>query len=193
MFDVATIDDPQQPSRPRGNSRPVPPATPAPLASPASRPSRAAARSRRVHSITSGLASGLAGFVIGAVFWHFVGFWSFVSNVILKGHEEPAQQHSDVPPPQQPVKVAGRLKDAVRFRDLGASASYLQAAVGAGNCAEVRMERGSSQASVQACTLSAAQLPTTGQGQRGDRLGDIAATTPRAVPSGWSVQVQAGD
>lgn len=183
MSDAATLDD----RRTRANSRPVPQVAQAHAAA-AETPSR-----RRSRSFTGGLASGLAGFVIGAVFWHFVGFWSFVSNVILKGPEESVQQRGDVPPPQQPVKVAGRLKDAVRFRDLGASASYLQAAVGAGNCAEVRVERGSGQANVQACTLSATQLPTTGQAQRADRVNDLAATPQRAVPSGWSVQVQAGD
>ena len=25
------------------------------------------------------------GFVIGAVFWHFIGFWSFVSDTVLRG------------------------------------------------------------------------------------------------------------
>lgn len=185
MFDAATLDD--QHRRVRGNSRPAPQVAPAHAAA-----SETASRGR-TRTFTAGLGSGLAGFVIGAVFWHFVGFWSFVSNVILKGPEESIQQRGDLPPPQQPVKVAGRLKDAVRFRDLGASASYLQAAVGAGNCAEVRVERGSGQANVQACTLSAAQLPTTGQGQRADRANDVAATPPRTVPSSWSVQVQAGD
>lgn len=28
---------------------------------------------------------GFVGFVIGAVFWHFIGFWGFVSNTVLNG------------------------------------------------------------------------------------------------------------
>jgi hypothetical protein len=31
------------------------------------------------------LTSGLGGFVIGAIVWHFVGFWSFLTHVVLKG------------------------------------------------------------------------------------------------------------
>lgn len=31
---------------------------------------------------------GIAGFLVGAIFWHFVGFWVFVSQVVLKGHPE---------------------------------------------------------------------------------------------------------
>ena len=29
---------------------------------------------------------GFLGFVVGAAFWHFIGFWGFVSDVVLKGH-----------------------------------------------------------------------------------------------------------
>lgn len=31
---------------------------------------------------------GLAGFVVGAVFWHFIGFWSFVNDIVLKGRPD---------------------------------------------------------------------------------------------------------
>lgn len=126
------------------------------------------------------------------MFWHFVGFWTFVSDVILKGPpEEPKVRGEAALPTQQPIKVAGRLKEAVRFRDLGLSAGYLQAAVGAGNCAEVRIERATGQAAVQACSLNGSQLPLAGVAERGDRAVNSAAA--RSAPAGWAVQVQAGD
>lgn len=31
------------------------------------------------------LGWGVMGFLVGAVFWHFVGFWGFVSSVVLRG------------------------------------------------------------------------------------------------------------
>lgn len=31
------------------------------------------------------LGWGIGGFLVGAVFWHFIGFWGFVSNVVLRG------------------------------------------------------------------------------------------------------------
>ena len=40
---------------------------------------------------TTTIAWGALGFVVGAVFWHFIGFWSFVSDVVLKGHPEDAR------------------------------------------------------------------------------------------------------
>lgn len=33
-------------------------------------------------------AWGLLGFLVGAVFWHFIGFWGFVSDVVLRGHPD---------------------------------------------------------------------------------------------------------
>lgn len=33
----------------------------------------------------SGLGWSVVGFVGGAVFWHFIGFWGFVSDVVLAG------------------------------------------------------------------------------------------------------------
>lgn len=35
-----------------------------------------------------GLGWALCGFLIGAVFWHAVGFWSFLTTVVLNGPEE---------------------------------------------------------------------------------------------------------
>lgn len=35
-------------------------------------------------------SSGLLGFIAGVVFWHFIGFWEFVSKVVFRGPEQPA-------------------------------------------------------------------------------------------------------
>ncbi len=54
----------------------------------AERPERARKRSdgtSRRRGISGAVWSGLAGFVLGAIFWHLVGFWSFVSHVVFKG------------------------------------------------------------------------------------------------------------
>ncbi|WP_072394860.1 hypothetical protein [Hyphomicrobium sp. CS1GBMeth3] len=56
----------------------------------------------------SGLGWSVIGFVGGAVFWHFVGFWGFVSDVVLSGGApsaaERAAWHSG--PPAQDTAVA---------------------------------------------------------------------------------------
>lgn len=41
---------------------------------------------RRMLDGVGGLGWSVIGFLLGAVFWHFVGFWSFVSDVVLAGH-----------------------------------------------------------------------------------------------------------
>lgn len=41
--------------------------------------------------VTNSLLWGVLGFIVGAVFWHFIGFWGFVSEVVFVGrsmHED---------------------------------------------------------------------------------------------------------
>lgn len=38
------------------------------------------------------VASALIGFVVGAVFWHFIGFWGFVRDVVLRGPDQEVRQ-----------------------------------------------------------------------------------------------------
>lgn len=38
---------------------------------------------------------GMAGFLIGAAFWHFIGFWNFVSEVVFVGHSVRAERLVD--------------------------------------------------------------------------------------------------
>lgn len=62
-----------------------------PQTSPAPRtPLALLTRLREALDGVSGLGWSVIGFVLGAVFWHFVGFWSFVSDVVLAGHQERA-------------------------------------------------------------------------------------------------------
>jgi hypothetical protein len=45
-----------------------------------------------------GLGWSVIGFVLGAVFWHFIGFWGFVADVVLAGGpDEPMAVVSPVP------------------------------------------------------------------------------------------------
>lgn len=56
------------------------------------RPQTAVVRRRQVSSVRrvldgiGGLGWSVIGFVGGAVFWHFIGFWGFVSEVVLAGN-----------------------------------------------------------------------------------------------------------
>ncbi|MEO8650975.1 MAG: hypothetical protein ABI391_01655 [Hyphomicrobiaceae bacterium] len=51
------------------------------------------------------IAWGLGGFLVGAIFWHLIGFWGFLGTVVLKGPETAVS----VVTRQQPVFVVRRL------------------------------------------------------------------------------------
>jgi hypothetical protein len=42
-------------------------------------------RARRLLDGVGGLGWSVIGFIVGAVFWHFIGFWGFLSEVVLAG------------------------------------------------------------------------------------------------------------
>ena len=49
-------------------------------------PARAQRFSKRNAGMASSLAWGVSGFIVGAVFWHMIGFWAFVSDVVFSSH-----------------------------------------------------------------------------------------------------------
>ena len=49
---------------------------------------RPAAPQRHIR-LRTGAATAALGFICGAVFWHFVGFWDFVSHAVLNGQGTP--------------------------------------------------------------------------------------------------------
>jgi hypothetical protein len=59
-------------------------------------------RRGRLLGLGAPIAWGLGGFLIGAIFWHLIGFWSFLSAVVLKGPDTTMS----VVIRQQPVIVA---------------------------------------------------------------------------------------
>jgi hypothetical protein len=59
-------------------------------------------RHGRLSSLGAPIAWGLGGFLIGAIFWHLIGFWGFLSTVVLKGPETAVSEVVW----QQPVMVA---------------------------------------------------------------------------------------
>lgn len=65
-------------------------------------------------SVSSATFWGLGGFVTGAIFWHFIGFWGFVSDVVFssRSHLEDRQIAQSGP---QCVEVAlDRVTQAIR-------------------------------------------------------------------------------
>jgi hypothetical protein len=98
----------------------------------------AGGRLRRSALTAPGLGYGgalLAGFIVGAVFWHFVGFWNFVSKVVL----EP-----------------GPLSEVTRAMPLGAVAGIDRSAPA---CVTLELDRVTGLTSLAECAADAAPLP----------------------------------
>ena len=80
-------------------------------------------------SISRVAVSAVLGFVVGAVFWHFVGFWDFVRNVVLKGPER-AASHVLQTGPECSSLVLDRSTGAVRVDTCPMEAAWLTEATG---------------------------------------------------------------
>ena len=55
----------------------------------------------------SAIGYGLLGFVLGAVFWHFVGFWDFVGQLMFKGGTSGSEIVQGPPPIKLRERVSG--------------------------------------------------------------------------------------
>lgn len=138
---------------------------------------RAAARptaSRARSAWMSPLVWTAAGFVCGIVFWHIVGFWSFVGKVVFKGGHETAVTAEHPSKPDLTVDGGSRARMAMP----------------AAKCVELRLDRSTARVLTERCRDATAPMikagPVAGRG-------DIAL--PRLqmhVPAvaGWSTQVR---
>lgn len=103
-----------------------------------------------------GLGWSVAGFVGGAVFWHFIGFWSFVADVVLAGGTAGGVDSATRKPQQQLVRMA----DAEMINSTDAAAT----------CTALVLDRRTGVTSADDCTGSHASLPMDAMNGREDRL-----------------------
>ncbi|WP_333794235.1 hypothetical protein [Hyphomicrobium sp.] len=120
------------------------------------RPSFGAAR-RALDGI-GGLGWSVLGFVAGAVFWHFIGFWSFVSDVVLVGDAPPAAMRA-----AEPIAIA--LADTPSAQA----------------CTRLALDRRTGETSAHACDADSPLLPADafeGRQDRMPRAGQRSAAAP---------------
>ena len=167
----------------------------------AAAPSSPARKRRR---ISAAVWSGIAGFVLGAVFWHLVGFWSFVSHVVFKGPAADGAgtiETGALPPPRRDMlkpkdpsakdlvgKELAKLKDPVtgEARPLDTAG-----ATNVSSCAS--LDRSGRSTRVAVC--SDRQMPTlSGRSDRAAPREDLASPSAEAVSaSTWTIQVDASE
>lgn len=109
------------------------------------RPSFGAAR-RALDGI-GGLGWSVLGFLAGAVFWHFIGFWGFVSEVVLVGNAPPAAMRT-----AEPVALA--LADTPSAQ----------------TCTRLALDRRTGETSAHACDADVLPFPADAFEGRQDRM-----------------------
>lgn len=113
-----------------------------------------------------GLGWSVIGFVGGAVFWHFIGFWGFVSEVVLAGNSPMAVEQA---------AFHAAVREAPSHRLLVADASTLLP------CTVLSLDRRTGVTSARPCDGSHAPLPADSFQGRQDRI-TVADSDDRAAP-----------
>lgn len=122
----------------------------------------------------------LAGFAFGIAFWHLVGFWQFIGQVILAGHSGSAKASTE----QQLATVQADM----------ATNSHILASPAAGCTALIRNPSGMGTFSAP-CSQAVGQMKAgsgLGRGNRMPHLDKTAASLPAGAPTAapvWSATV----
>jgi hypothetical protein len=145
--------------RPRGASAPLRRA-PDWAASPFSR--MGLDRAARALDGIGGLGWSVIGFVVGAVFWHFIGFWSFMAEVVLAGGPPGSAQRAGWPEPQFVVT----------------DARTPQTASGGSSCTMLALDRRSGATRARPCEAAFPVLPEDPFQGREDRIAAARSSPP---------------
>jgi hypothetical protein len=108
---------------------------------------------KRRRSVGSAIAWGGLGFITGAIFWHAVGFWTFLSDVVLKAPDTTAKAALAVG-----AAVPGRSKTTL-------PTIYM---VEPANCTALALDRQSNRTLLQPCPANGLALRLEPQGGRED-------------------------
>lgn len=135
-------------------------------AAPAPRPERS-----RMRRAGSALAYGILGFILGAIFWHFVGFWDFVGQVMFRGHPSDAQI-SQAPP--------------VKFRERAPVGAPLAVVLEPAACTTLQLDRDSGVTAAVPCTTGTLPLRSLRLARREDLWVTAGQRILEATARGWS-------
>ena len=122
--------------------------------------------------IVSALSYGLFGFVLGAIFWHFVGFWDFVGQVMFKsrtGDTEIAQASA-------PPKLKDRVSDVTALAVMPEPHS----------CSTLQLDRDTGITSMAPCEATPLPLRSVSAAKRDDRWVCAEQRNHQAAARGWS-------
>jgi len=122
---------------------------------------------KRMLDSVGGLGWSVIGFILGATFWHFIGFWAFVSDVVLAGGAVPTTHQAT-------------MHQAVNVPAPGVRQQWLEVADAAvPSCTTLHLDRRTGLTTERACEADHAPLPQDSFEGREDRI--VAAHPPVAA------------
>lgn len=108
-----------------------------------------------------GLGWSVIGFVVGAVFWHFIGFWGFVANVVLAGGPPTAAEG---------LAAASGARSVIAQAAATGPTATGPTAVSAHTCTNLVLDRRSGTTVARACVGVFPPLPADSFEGREDRV-----------------------
>jgi hypothetical protein len=120
----------------------------------------------------SALAYGLLGFILGAIFWHFVGFWDFVGQVMFKGR--PIETQITQAPP--PIKLKERVSGV----------SALAVVIEPEACTTLQLDRVAGTTKAVSCEVESLPLRSLKTARREDLWVTAGQRMQEATARGWS-------
>lgn len=128
---------------------------------------------------------GGSGFVAGMLAWHVIGFWSFVSNVVLHADDPRAQTLEAFLPQLSASETAQKAQSPVSSvgRQMAQPVAKQAASEASLACVALSSDRGARGTSLSGCKGGASHLRDAGFNKRTDRL----VLKPRLQdPVAWS-------
>jgi hypothetical protein len=128
---------------------------------------------------------GGSGFIAGALVWHIVGFWMFVSDVVLNANDPRARAlDAFLPSLASPAPAQKAMSRIPESAVIAAPAAFKHATAGTQfACVSLALDRSAGSTQAQSCKGTAADLRDAGFNRRTDRL----ALRPRLQdPVAWT-------
>ena len=147
----------------------VPTTAPQPAQQVVRTPSPPQSAKRRAGSAAS---YGVLGFILGAIFWHFVGFWDFVGQIMFRGRPSDTQI-SQAPPP-------------VKLRERVSGAMPLAVVIEPAACTTLLLDRETGITQATACEVEALPLRSLKTARREDVWVTAGQRIQEATSKGWS-------
>ncbi len=122
------------------------------------------------------VAYGVLGFVLGAVFWHLVGFWDFIGHIMFKGTVATEQG------------LAGTLQP-IKLRERVSGVDTMAIMLSAQTCTSLQLDRTSGETRSEPCGNETASVRSLKPARRED-LWVVGGLRRQDAPlKGWSVIV----